>query len=108
MCHGQRTGKSGVGAVSASPLGSVLSQVNSAPGKFLPFFAPNRDIVCGKLCWGIGVGEKVMLCPQLCFLRREKEKVPAELDSPPWRGLLLSGIRARTLSCAKIEVIFGS
>lgn len=38
-----RTGKRGVGAVSGSAPGS-LSQVNSAPGSFLPFFAPKRDM----------------------------------------------------------------
>jgi hypothetical protein len=45
----RRTGKRGVGAVSASPLGSVVSQVNSAPGSFLPFLAPKRDMVCGRI-----------------------------------------------------------
>lgn len=58
--------------MSASPLASVLSQVNSAPGNFLPFFAPNRDIVCGKLCLELGVGENVMLCPQLSFCGERK------------------------------------
>lgn len=40
----KRTGYKGVGAVSGSPPASV-SQVNSAPGSFLPFFAPKRDII---------------------------------------------------------------
>lgn len=44
--HGGRcdcTGYKGVGAVSGTPPGSA-SQVNSAPGARLPFFAPKRDM----------------------------------------------------------------
>jgi hypothetical protein len=37
------TGYKGVGAVSGTPPGSA-SQVNSAPGARLPFFAPKRDM----------------------------------------------------------------